>query len=56
MKVVVETEAQYKTWLEQQDAFYVDESNKNNESQDEKPVEDPVTEPVGSDDQTAVLN
>lgn len=56
MKVVVETEAEYKIWLEQQDAFYVDESIENNESQEESPVEDAVTEPVVSDDQTAVLN
>ena len=30
MKVVVETEEQYKTWLEQQKTFYVDESKEKN--------------------------
>ncbi len=56
MKVIVETEAQYKTWLEQQDTFYVDESKENNESQEASPAEDEATEPVVSEDLTAELN
>ena len=41
MKVVVETEEQYKAWLEQQDTFYVEEVK-----EEVKEEENPGTEPA----------
>jgi len=56
MKVVVESEEQYKTWLEQQKTFYVDESKENNESEDVSPADDNVAEPADAGDQTATID
>ena len=56
MKVVVQSEEQYKTWLEQQKTFYVDESKENNESEDVSPADDNVAEPADAGDQTATID
>ena len=53
MKVVVETEEQYKAWLEQQDTFYVEEV-KEEEKEEENPGTDPAEE-VEPGTETAAL-